>query len=201
MAQRKHNQRGRGSLAAPAPSPRRFCLHLALPDLGDGQGCSNSCNGAKYVADQAGAIVDEIALARRGNNRVTAEAFQLWRLTVNLDRTATLRCEDGNGHVVYKQGDSVHGFSAVGDCAVFHQRGDFAAGRVLTGGMLTMALHASSRSTAAAICGAIWWCCAAPKQGRPSRSRRCSPCAKIAGQPASAPQRVAIVFTVLKRSR
>jgi hypothetical protein len=37
-------------------------------------------NGAKYVADQAGAywLLDEIALAQRGSNRVAGEAFQLW---------------------------------------------------------------------------------------------------------------------------
>jgi hypothetical protein len=62
-------------------------------------------DGAKYVADQAGAywLLDEIALAQRGSKRVAAEAFQLWKLTVNADRTAMLTCEDGNGNVVYSK--------------------------------------------------------------------------------------------------
>jgi hypothetical protein len=57
-------------------------------------------DGAKYIADQAGAywLLDEIALAQRGSNRVAAEAFQLWKLTVNPDHTATLACQDGNGN-------------------------------------------------------------------------------------------------------
>jgi len=62
-------------------------------------------DGAKYVADQAGAywLLDEIALAQRGSNRVAGEAFQLWKLTVNADHTATLACEDGNGNAVYSK--------------------------------------------------------------------------------------------------
>jgi len=62
-------------------------------------------DGAKYVADQAGAywLLDEIALAQRGSNCVAAEAFQLWKLTVNPDHTATLSCEDGNGNAVYSK--------------------------------------------------------------------------------------------------
>jgi hypothetical protein len=44
----------------------------------------------------------QIAFAQRGSNRVAAEAFQVWKLTVDQDdRTAALTCEDGNGNVVY----------------------------------------------------------------------------------------------------
>jgi hypothetical protein len=60
-------------------------------------------DGAKYLADEGGAywLLDEIALAQRGgNNRVAAEAFQVWKLTVNADHTATLTCDDGNGNIV-----------------------------------------------------------------------------------------------------
>ena len=59
-------------------------------------------DGAKYLADHASAywLLDEIALAQRGSNRVAAEAFQVWKLTVNPDHTATLTCDDGNGNVV-----------------------------------------------------------------------------------------------------
>jgi hypothetical protein len=59
-------------------------------------------DGAKYLADKAGAywLLDEIALTQRYDQRVAAEEFQLWKLTVHLDRTAVLVCEDGNGNVV-----------------------------------------------------------------------------------------------------
>jgi hypothetical protein len=59
-------------------------------------------DGAKYVADAAGAywLLDEIALAQRFDQRVAAEEFQVWKLTVNPDSTAALVCEDGNDNVV-----------------------------------------------------------------------------------------------------
>jgi hypothetical protein len=113
-------------------------------------------DGAKYVADQASAywLLDEIALAQRGNNRVAAEAFQHWKMRVEPDHTATLTWGDGNGQAVYSKAIPYTDFPRAGNRAVFHRRGDFAAERALIGGMLTMALPASSRSTAAAICGA-----------------------------------------------
>lgn len=60
-------------------------------------------DGAKYVADKAGAywLLDEIAFAQRGEKRVKAEEFQVWTLKVKPDRTATLTCEDGNGNAVF----------------------------------------------------------------------------------------------------
>jgi hypothetical protein len=62
-------------------------------------------DGAKYVADQGGAywLLDEIALAQAFEKLVAGEAFQLWKLTVKPDHTATLSCEDGNGNVVYSK--------------------------------------------------------------------------------------------------
>ena len=56
-------------------------------------------DGSKYVADTAGAywLLDEIALAQRFEKKVVGEEFQLWKLTVKKDSTATLVCEDGNG--------------------------------------------------------------------------------------------------------
>jgi len=62
-------------------------------------------DGAKYLADHAGAywLLDEIALAQRYQKAVAAEGFQFWKLTVKDDRTATLRCEDGNGNAVYSK--------------------------------------------------------------------------------------------------
>jgi hypothetical protein len=59
-------------------------------------------DGAKYVADKGGAywLIDEIALAQRYEKDVIGEEFQLWKLSVNPDHTATLTCDDGNGHAV-----------------------------------------------------------------------------------------------------
>jgi hypothetical protein len=59
-------------------------------------------DGAKYVAEAGGAywLLDEIAFAQRGDKAVAAEAFQFWKLTVKPDQTATLICDDGNGHIV-----------------------------------------------------------------------------------------------------
>jgi hypothetical protein len=60
-------------------------------------------DGAKYVAESAGAywLLDEIALAQKGQPAVAAEEFQLWKLAVNADTTGTLTCEDGNGSAVF----------------------------------------------------------------------------------------------------
>jgi hypothetical protein len=60
-------------------------------------------DGAKHVADAGGAywLLDEIALAQRGDKRVAAEEFQFWKLTVKEDKTATLTCDDGNGNIVF----------------------------------------------------------------------------------------------------
>jgi hypothetical protein len=60
-------------------------------------------DGVQYVAEKGGAywLLDDIAFAQRRHKRVAAEAFQLWRLRVHPDRTATLTCEDGNGQAVF----------------------------------------------------------------------------------------------------
>lgn len=63
-------------------------------------------DGAKYLADKAGAywLLDEIALAQRGEKAVAAEEFQVWKLTVDLDRhSARLTCDDGNGRIVFEK--------------------------------------------------------------------------------------------------
>ena len=62
-------------------------------------------DGAKYVADQAGAywLLDTIALSQRFEKRVAAEAFQVWKLAVKPDLTAMLTCDDGNGITVFEQ--------------------------------------------------------------------------------------------------
>ena len=62
-------------------------------------------DGAKYVADQGGAywLLDIIAIAQQHDKRVSAEEFQVWKLSVAKDRSATVLCEDGNDTVVYSQ--------------------------------------------------------------------------------------------------
>jgi hypothetical protein len=62
-------------------------------------------DGAKYVADQAGAywLLDEIAIIQPHDARVAAEEFQVWRLAVNVDHTGVLTCDDGNGRVVFSE--------------------------------------------------------------------------------------------------
>jgi hypothetical protein len=61
-------------------------------------------DGAKYVADRAGAywLLDEIAFAQ-AKKRIAAEAFQLWKLKVRADQTARLICENGNGEVIFRK--------------------------------------------------------------------------------------------------
>jgi hypothetical protein len=60
-------------------------------------------DGAKFVADQAGAywLIDEIAIIQAHDKRVAAEEFQVWKLAVNADQSGILTCDDGNDHVVY----------------------------------------------------------------------------------------------------
>lgn len=62
-------------------------------------------DGARFVAEQGGAywLLDEIAIAQLSSQAVAAEEFQVWKLAVRRDRTATLSCEDGNDNVVYTQ--------------------------------------------------------------------------------------------------
>ena len=62
-------------------------------------------DGAKYVADEGGAywLLDAIAFSQLSIRAVAAEEFQVWKLTVRTDQTATLTCEDGNYNAVYTQ--------------------------------------------------------------------------------------------------
>jgi len=61
--------------------------------------------GAKHVADAGGAywLLDSIALAQLCDRRIGAQPFQVWKLAVRPDQTATLTCEDGNYNVVFVQ--------------------------------------------------------------------------------------------------
>lgn len=62
-------------------------------------------DGAKYVADEGGAhwLLDAIAISQLYEKPVARTPFQVWRLIVRPDHTATLTCEDGNGNIVYTQ--------------------------------------------------------------------------------------------------
>ena len=60
-------------------------------------------DGAQHVAEHGGAywLLDEIAIIQPYNKAVGAEEFQVWKLAVRPDRTATLTCDDGNGNIVF----------------------------------------------------------------------------------------------------
>jgi len=59
-------------------------------------------DGAQYLAERGGAywLLDEIAIIQPYDKAVAAEEFQVWKLTVHDDRSATLTCDDGNGNIV-----------------------------------------------------------------------------------------------------
>jgi hypothetical protein len=61
-------------------------------------------DGAKFLAEEGGAywLLDIIATTQ-SVPAVRAEEFQAWKLLVNVDRSATLYCEDGNNNVVFSQ--------------------------------------------------------------------------------------------------
>src|SRR5271165_5600602 len=60
-------------------------------------------DGAQHVAERGGAywLLDEIAIIQPYNKAVAAEEFQVWRLSVRLDHSGTLTCDDGNGRIVF----------------------------------------------------------------------------------------------------
>jgi Family of unknown function (DUF6876) len=45
----------------------------------------------------------KIALIQPYGKRVAVEEFQVWTLRVGADNTASLKCDDGNGNVVYSK--------------------------------------------------------------------------------------------------
>ena len=73
-------------------------------------------DGAKYVADEAGAywLLDEIALIQPYDALVSRQPFQVWTLTVRPDSTASLTCEDGNGGTVFTKEIEFTDFPAPG---------------------------------------------------------------------------------------
>ena len=61
--------------------------------------------GAKRVAEHGLAywLLDEIALIQPYDKKVAAEEFQVWKLVVRADKTASLIFDDGNGDVVFSK--------------------------------------------------------------------------------------------------
>lgn len=62
--------------------------------------------GVQYLAEKAGAywLLDLIAMAQRSKPRVRAEGFQVWKLTRTKGKNSCIvTCDDGNGHIVYRQ--------------------------------------------------------------------------------------------------
>ena len=56
--------------------------------------------GVQFLAQRAQAywLLDKIAL--HGSSKIARERFQVWKLTVNPDGSATLTAEDGNDNVL-----------------------------------------------------------------------------------------------------
>ncbi|MDR3797835.1 MAG: hypothetical protein P4K93_06760 [Terracidiphilus sp.] len=44
-----------------------------------------------------------IAIAQQQKPRISQEEFQVWKMQVRADHSATVPCDDGNGNVVYMQ--------------------------------------------------------------------------------------------------
>ncbi len=61
-------------------------------------------DGARFLAEQAGAfwLMDAIA-SHLLAPKVAAEPFQVWELEVRPDRTALLKCTDGNENLLARQ--------------------------------------------------------------------------------------------------
>src|SRR6202142_2242896 len=87
---------------------------LSKSDLAQFIGCENwyrhginrkvlYTDGAQHVAEHGGAywLLDEIAIVQPYNKAVAAEEFQVWKLAVGPDRTATFTSDDGNDHAVF----------------------------------------------------------------------------------------------------
>jgi len=56
--------------------------------------------GVQFLAERAQAywLLDKIAL--HGSSKISRERFQVWKLTVNPDGSATITTEDGNNNVL-----------------------------------------------------------------------------------------------------
>lgn len=59
-------------------------------------------SGVRFLAKEAQAywLLDKIAGMQVSNARIRAEEFQVWKLIVAEDRSASLSVDDGNGNIV-----------------------------------------------------------------------------------------------------
>jgi hypothetical protein len=62
-------------------------------------------DGAKHVADEGGAywLLDLIAISQGRDKRLDRQQFQVWKLIVSPDNTATITVEDGNFNILLTQ--------------------------------------------------------------------------------------------------
>ena len=62
-------------------------------------------DGARYVADEGGAhwLLDVIALAQCADKQFARQPFQVWRMVVRPDRSATITVEDGNYNSLFSR--------------------------------------------------------------------------------------------------
>lgn len=69
-------------------------------------------DGVQYLANAAGAhwLVDAIVLAQLAEQAVKATPFQVWKLSIDADRSATLVCTDGDYNEVWQQSIDVTDF-------------------------------------------------------------------------------------------
>ena len=91
-------------------------------------------DGAKYVADPGGAywLIDEIAIAQRFEKRVAAEEFQVWKLTVNPDRTRKARLRGRQRPYRLREGDPLHRLPGRRHRALVREQHDLPAERALS---------------------------------------------------------------------
>ena len=98
-------------------------------------------DGAQHVAEHGGAywLLDEIAIIQPYNKAVAAEEFQVWKLALRPDRTATLTCDDGNGNIVFTKEIEYTDFPLGENHSVLHQQRYPLAERVLTSALPALA--------------------------------------------------------------
>jgi hypothetical protein len=88
-------------------------------------------DGAKYLAETAKAfwLMDAIA-SHQTNKQVAAEPFQVWKLTVNEQKQATLTCTDGNEAVLVRQEIPYADFP-LAKITLYAEQSDYLAGQVV----------------------------------------------------------------------
>jgi hypothetical protein len=82
-------------------------------------------DGAKHIVDAAGAyrLLDEIALAQRFNAKVAAVRFQVWKLAVHANGSATFVCALASPGAALHQTESIIDSNLRQDgCSRPHQR-------------------------------------------------------------------------------